>query len=32
VSKGALFDEGGQLAKLIGRPTTPFDVNIRAML
>jgi NAD(P)H dehydrogenase (quinone) len=24
VAKGALFDNGGELARLIGRPTTPF--------
>ncbi len=28
VAKGALFDEGGELARLIGRPTTPFQTTI----
>ncbi|MDB5784551.1 SDR family oxidoreductase [Caballeronia mineralivorans] len=28
VAKGALFDEGGALARLIGRPTTPFQATI----
>lgn len=28
VAKGALFDEGGALARLIGRPTTPFQTTI----
>jgi NAD(P)H dehydrogenase (quinone) len=28
VAKGALFDDGGALAKLIGRPTTPFRTTI----
>ena len=31
-SKGALFDEGQQLSKLIGRPTTPLAVAIKAAL
>ncbi|PRY04507.1 SDR family oxidoreductase [Paraburkholderia sp. BL25I1N1] len=28
VEKGALFDDGGALARLIGRPTTPFQTTI----
>jgi NAD(P)H dehydrogenase (quinone) len=28
VAKGALFDDGGELARLIGRPTTPFRTTI----
>jgi NAD(P)H dehydrogenase (quinone) len=28
VKKGALFDDGGALARLIGRPTTPFQTTI----
>jgi NAD(P)H dehydrogenase (quinone) len=28
VAKGALFDNGGALARLIGRPTTPFRTTI----
>lgn len=28
VAKGALLDEGGTLARLIGRPTTPFQTTI----
>jgi len=28
VAKGALFDDGGALARLIGRPTTPFRSTI----
>jgi NAD(P)H dehydrogenase (quinone) len=28
VAKGALFDDGGELARLIGRPTTPFQATI----
>lgn len=28
VAKGALFDNRGQLARLIGRPTTPFQTTI----
>ncbi len=28
VAKGALFDDGGELARLIGRPTTPFQTTI----
>jgi NAD(P)H dehydrogenase (quinone) len=28
VAKGALFDDGGALAQLIGRPTTPFQTTI----
>ncbi|MBG0810189.1 SDR family oxidoreductase [Methylosinus sp. H3A] len=27
-AKGALFDNGGQLRALIGRPTTPYEVTI----
>jgi NAD(P)H dehydrogenase (quinone) len=32
VSKGALFDEGHQLSKLIGRPTTPLAKVVAAAL
>jgi len=32
VSKGALFDEGRQLSKLIGRPTTPLAEAVKAAL
>ena len=28
VAEGALFDDGGALARLIGRPTTPFRMTI----
>jgi NAD(P)H dehydrogenase (quinone) len=28
VAKGALFDNGGELARLIGRATTPFQTTI----
>ncbi len=28
VAKGALFDDGGELSRLIGRPTTPFQTTI----
>ena len=28
VAKGALFDNGGELSRLIGRPTTPFQTTI----
>jgi len=28
VAKGALFDDGGELGRLIGRPTTPFRTTI----
>ncbi|MBB2203119.1 SDR family oxidoreductase [Gluconacetobacter tumulisoli] len=28
VAKGALFDDGGDLARLIGRPTTPFRTTV----
>ena len=28
IEKGALFDDGGQLARLIGQPTTPFHTTI----
>ena len=28
IAKGALFDDGGALARLIGRPTTPFQNTI----
>jgi NAD(P)H dehydrogenase (quinone) len=31
-SKGALFDEGRQLSKLIGRPTTPLSASVAAAL
>ena len=31
-SKGALFDDGKQLSKLIGRPTTPLSVPVAAAL
>jgi NAD(P)H dehydrogenase (quinone) len=31
-SKGALFDDGRQLSKLIGRPTTPLAVSVAAAL
>jgi NAD(P)H dehydrogenase (quinone) len=31
-SKGALFDDGHQLSKLIGRPTTPLTVAVKAAL
>ncbi|MFT4242500.1 MAG: KR domain-containing protein, partial [Acidovorax sp.] len=32
VAKGALFDDGRQLSRLIGRPTTPFQDTIRAFV
>ncbi|MDO8926209.1 MAG: SDR family oxidoreductase [Sideroxyarcus sp.] len=32
VSKGALFDDGKQLSKLIGRPTTPLVTAVKAAL
>ena len=32
VSKGALFDEGKQLSKFIGRPTTPLAAKVKAAL
>lgn len=32
VSKGALFDEGKQLSKLIGRATTPLATSVKAVL
>jgi NAD(P)H dehydrogenase (quinone) len=32
VSKGALFDEGKQLSKLIGRPTTPLAEMVKKAL
>jgi NAD(P)H dehydrogenase (quinone) len=32
VAKGALFDEGQQLSKLIGRPTTSLAVAVKAAL
>lgn len=32
VAKGALFDNGGDLARLIGRPTTPFQDTIAGFL
>lgn len=28
VANGTLFDDGGELARLIGRPTTPFQTTI----
>jgi NAD(P)H dehydrogenase (quinone) len=31
-SKGALFDDGHQLSKLIGRPTTPLSVVVKQAL
>lgn len=31
-SAGALFDDGGQLARLIGRPTTPLAASVAAAL
>jgi len=31
-SHGALFDDGHQLSKLIGRPTTPLSVSVAAAL
>ena len=32
VSKGGLFDDGHQLSKLIGRPTTPLATAVRAAI
>jgi len=32
VAKGALFDDGGALARLIGRPTTPFQTTITSFV
>ncbi len=32
ISKGGLFDDGHQLSKLIGRPTTPLAATVAAML
>jgi NAD(P)H dehydrogenase (quinone) len=32
VAKGALFDTGGALARLIGRPTTPFQTTITSFV
>lgn len=32
VSKGALFDDGKQLSKLIGRPTSTLETAVRAVL
>lgn len=32
VARGALFDDGRQLSKLIGRPTTPLSVAVRDAL
>jgi NAD(P)H dehydrogenase (quinone) len=32
VSKGGLFDDGHQLSKIIGRPTTPMAASVAAML
>lgn len=31
-SKGGLFDDGGELRRLIGRPTTPMPESVRAAL
>ncbi|MHA3902982.1 SDR family oxidoreductase [Castellaniella sp. WN] len=31
-SRGALFDDGRQLSRLIGRPTTPLSVSVAAAL
>ncbi len=31
-AKGALFDDGGELARLIGRPTTPFRATIATFI
>ena len=31
-SKGALFDDGRQLSKLIGRPTTPLSTTVAEAL
>lgn len=30
IAQGALFDEGGELSRLIGRPTTPFETTVAA--
>ena len=32
VSKGGLFDDGHQLSKLIGRPTTPLATAVKAAM
>ncbi len=32
VAKGALFEDGGQLSRLIGRPTTPFRETVAEFL
>jgi NAD(P)H dehydrogenase (quinone) len=32
VSKGGLFDDGHQLSKLIGRPTTALATAVKAAL
>jgi NAD(P)H dehydrogenase (quinone) len=32
ISKGALYDDGRQLSKLIGRPTTPIATTIKSTL
>ena len=32
VAKGALFDDGGALARLIGRPTTPLQTTITSFV
>lgn len=32
VEKGALFDDGGTLARLIGRPSTPFQTTITSFV
>lgn len=31
-SKGGLFDDGHQLSRLIGRPTTTIDDSLKAIL
>ena len=32
ISKGGLFDDGRQLSRLIGRPTTPMPAVVAAAL
>jgi len=32
IAKGALFDDGGALSRLIGRPTTPIETTITGFL
>ncbi len=32
VAKGALFDDGGDLARLLGRPTTPYQTTVAAFV